>query len=173
MEVMNKIKFFLFSFATLIGVAAMLSSCSSDDDLDSKTDYDVIQINGESYACYGYRCPITYTSDWDLSDHSGYLYLPCGKLSDAQKGEYDYDYMYSIFLEGKQDLKKGSKLEEYSLTFDSVEDWETLDYVSGSATITDKKDDKYIIVKFDSFKFASGNKSYVLNGTVQLDLDED
>ena len=166
---------FLFSLF-FVGVTALsLASCSSDDDdeIHFKTDYDIIQINDESYACYGYRCPITYTSDWDLSNHRGELLLPCGKLSDAEKGEYDYDYMYSIHLEGNQDLKTGSKLEDFSPTFEEVGDWKTLDYVSGSATITDKKDDEYITVKFNSFKFASGSESYVLNGTVQLGLDED
>ena len=81
--------------------------------------------------------------------------------------------MYCIYLEGNENLKKGSKLEEFSPEFDSVGFGETLNYVSGSATIMDKKDDKYLIVKFDSFKFSNGSKSYVLNGTVQLDLDED
>lgn len=99
--------------------------------------------------------------------------MPCGKLSDAKKGEYDYDYMFAISLEGKQGLKKGSKLESYSPTFNKSGDWDDLDYVSGSATITDKKDDKYITVKFASFKFGNGSKSYSLTGTVQLDLDED
>lgn len=170
---MSKLKYIFFVFVTLFGAVTMLSSCSSSDDNEFKADYDVFQINGESYACYGYRSPVTYTSEWNLSTHTGELRLPCGKLSDAQKGEYDIDYMYCIYLEGNENLKQGSKLEEFSPEFDSVGFGETLNYVSGSATIMDKKDDKYLIVKFDSFKFSNGSKSYVLNGTVQLDLDED
>ena len=94
--------------------------------------------------------------------------MPCGKLSDALKGEYDYDYLFGIQLEGNQNLKKGSRLENFSPVFEY-----NYDYVSGSATIIDKKDDEYLIVKFASFKFSDGTKSYTLNGTVQLDVDED
>ena len=154
-----------------------LSSCGDDDNddevLDTQASYDVIQINGESYACYGYRMPITYTSSWDLSEHRGELNLPCGKLSDAQKGEYDYDEYYTISLSGSKDLTKGCNLKDFSPEFEKFGVYSSLPYVSGSATVTDKVNDKYITVKFESFKFASGSKSYVLNGTVQLDLDED
>ena len=169
---MKSLKYLFLFVVALFSTTVVLSSCGDDDEelMPNLTDYDVIQINGESYACYGYRCPITYASDWDLSSHRGTLRLPCGKLSDAQKEEYDYDELYEIYLRGSENLKTGSKLEDFSPTF---VDMGTFDYVSGSATITDKKDDKYITVKFDSFKFASGSESYVLNGTVQLDLDED
>ena len=186
---MKSLKYLFLIVAALFSTAVVLSSCS-DDDHDNNQVYDVIKINGESYACYGYRSLITYSTYWNLSSHKGTLSLPCGKLSDAQKGEYDYDYMFDIWLKGDQDLKKGSKLENFSpifvLTETGAEEWE-YNYVSGSATITDKKDDEYITVKFDSFKFTvssesydfngSGavpnSESYVLNGTVQLDLDED
>ena len=169
---MKSLKYLFLFVVALFSTTVVLSSCGDDDEelMPNLTDYDVIQINGESYACYGHRCPITYASDWDLSSHRGTLRLPCGKLSDAQKEEYDYDELYEIYLRGSENLKTGSKLEDFSPTF---VDMGTFDYVSGSATITDKKDDKYITVKFDSFKFASGSKSFVLNGTVQLDLDED
>ena len=169
---MKSLKYLFLFVVALFSTTVVLSSCGDDDEelMPNLTDYDVIQINGESYACYGHRCPITYASDWDLSSHRGTLRLPCGKLSDAQKEEYDYDELYEIYLRGSENLKTGSKLEDFSPTF---VDMGTFDYVSGSATITDKKDDKYITVKFDSFKFASGSESYVLNGTVQLDLDED
>lgn len=169
---MKSLKYLFLFVVALFSTTVVLSSCRDDDEelKPNLTDYDVIQINGESYACYGYRCPITYASDWDLSSHRGTLRLPCGKLSDAQKEEYSYDELYEIRLRGSENLKTGSKLEDFSPTF---VDMGTFDYVSGSATITDKKDDKYITVKFDSFKFASGSKSYVLKGTVQLDLDED
>lgn len=145
------------------------------DDLNTKEYYDVLQINGEYYACYGYRCFITYQSSWDLSNHSGEILLPCGKLSDAQKDEFDFDYMYSIQVEGNKDLKKGSKLEDYSLVLESIDDngLNSMNYVSGSAIIIDKQDDDYITIKFDSFKFGYGRDSYTLNGTVQLLFDED
>ena len=169
---MKSLKYLFLFVVALFSTTVVLSSCGDDDEelMPNLTDYDVIQINGESYACYGYRCPITYASDWDLSSHRGTLRLPCGKLSDAQKEEYSYDELYEIRLRGSENLKTGSKLEDFSPRIGDMGDF---DYVSGSATITDKKDDKYITVKFDSFKFASGSKSFVLNGTVQLDLDED
>ncbi len=171
---MMKKHFNLMAFALLAVFSLAFISCSKDNDngeINFKQDYDILQINGEKYACYGYRCFITYSSDWDLSTHSGTIRLPCGKLSDAKKGEYDYDFWYSIYLEGNQDLKKGSKLENFSPVFEG--DYDMGDYISGSATITDKKDDVYITVRFDSFKFSDGSQSYTLDGTVQLDLDED
>ena len=160
-------------------VAALsLTACGDDDEEDGinlKQDYDILQVNGVNYACYGYRCIITYSSSWNKSKHSGEILMPCGKLSDAKKGEYDYDYMYGIVLEGSKDLKKGSKLEDYSLWFDSSEDsYNDYEYASGSAIVADIKSDEYITINFNSFKVRNedGN-SYVLNGTVQLDFDED
>ena len=92
---------------------------------------------------------------------------------DAQKGEYDYEFMYLIYLKGNQDLTVGSKLEDFSPIFENLSDWSELKYTSGSATILDKQNDKYITVNFDSFTFSNGSKSYTLNGRVQLDFDED
>jgi len=83
--------------------------------------------------------------------------------------------MYGIKLEGSKDLKKGSKLEDYSLKFDSSEDYyHNYYFTSGSATVADIRNDEYITIKFDSFMVSNkdGN-SYVLNGTVQLDFDVD
>ena len=161
-------------------VAALsLTACGGDDDengsINLKQDYDILQVNGVDYACYGYRCAITYSSSWNKSNHSGTILLPCGKLSDAKKGEYDYDYMYDISLKGSRELKKGSKLEEYSLKFKSSEDYNhNYEYTSGSATVADIRSDEYITVKFDSFMVSNKEgDSYVLNGTVQLDFDED
>ena len=145
---------------------------SKDDGINLNQDYDVLKINGVDYACYGYRCAITYTSTWDSAKHSGEFRLPCGLLSEAQNGKYEYNFMYIIYLKGKENLKIGSKLEDYSPTFENMSDWSELDYVSGSATITDKQNDKYITVKFDSFKFGDGSNSYTLNGSVQLKFDE-
>lgn len=144
-----------------------------DDNNDNKTVYDILQINGESFACFGYRCFVTYKSTWDLSKHNGTIRLPCGKLSDAQKGEFDYNYMYHINLKGSQELKIGSKLENFSPTFKSVGSRDELSYVSGSAIVIDKLDDKYITIRFDSIVFGYGSNSYTLDGTVQLMFDED
>lgn len=174
---MKKLHSTIMMLAMMVA-ALSFTACGGDDYEDViSQDYDVLQVNGEKYACYGYRSIITYSSSWDLSRNQGEILLPCGKLSDAEKGEYDYDYMFTIHLKGNDKLKKGSKLESYSPTFDSSGDYYSLDYgleyASGSATITDKKDDKYITIRFDSFKFGNGGKSYTLNGTVQLDWDED
>ena len=100
--------------------------------------------------------------------------LPCGLLSDAEKGEYDYDYLYTISLDGNEDLKKGSKLEDFDPWLELLGDWySSYGYVSGSATVTDKRNDDYVTIKFNSFTFSDGNKSYTFDGTVQLMLDED
>ncbi len=165
---------YLYLFVLIIlSVSTLFTSCDKDGyslNLDIK--YDVLQINGKGYACFGNHSLITYSSDWDLSRHCGTIRLPCGNLSDAEKGEWDYDYMFEIYLEGKENLKKGSKLEHFSPEFEQYGK-ETCEYVSGSATIVNKKDDDYITVKFESFSFSSGNSSYVLDGTVTLSLDED
>ena len=163
-------------------VAALgFTACGGDDDdeevnvFNLKQDYDILHVNGGDYACYGYRSLATFSSSWDKTNHSGMILLPCGKLSDAKKGEYDYDYMYSIELEGTKDLKKGSKLEDYSLCFQSAENYcELYEYASGSATVVDIVNDQYITINFNSFKVCNEDgKSYVLNGTVQLDFDVD
>ena len=169
---MRKIYSLMMMLAMMVATLSFNACSSSDDDGDGielKQDYDVLQVNGVSYACYGYRCFVTYSSTWDLRKHEGEISLPCGKLSDAQKGEYDYDYMFVIYLSGKSDLKKGSKLEDFSPSFYDYASWDEEDYVGGSGTIIEKKDDKYITIKFDSFTF----ENHTLNGTVKLDLDED
>ena len=167
---MSYIKRFFLLTSICACLSLGFSSCSKNE---PSADYDIIQINGENYACYGYRCAITFSSTWNLSTHRGKITLPCGKLSDAEKGEYDFDYMYAIYLKGKKDLEKGSNLEDFSPTLESAGDYEDWSYASGSATVVEKKDDKYIKVKFESFKFKNGSKSYTFTGTVQLDLDED
>lgn len=67
-------KNFYSTFSMLVVMVAALgfATCSSDDDNgdglnESSQDYDVLQINGERYACYGYRSIITYSSSWDFS----------------------------------------------------------------------------------------------------------
>ena len=75
-------------------VAALsFTACGDDDDeedeINLKQDYDILQINGVNYACYGYRSVIIYSSSWNKANHSGEILLPCGNLSDAKKGEYN------------------------------------------------------------------------------------
>ena len=103
------------------------------------------------------------------------------RIHNGEANRNHYKNIKSILYEAVRNGEKRCKL--YSC---KAEIWE-YNHVSGSATITDKKDDEYITVKFDSFKFTvssesydfngSGavpnSESYVLNGTVQLDLDED
>lgn len=53
-------------------VAALsLTACGGDDDENGgsnlKQDYDILQVNGVDYACYGYRCAVTYTSTWEYN----------------------------------------------------------------------------------------------------------
>lgn len=163
----------------LMVAALSFIACSSDDDDDGKNsdsltmDYDILQINGVNYACCGYRCFVSYSSHWNPSNHSGEILLPCCTSSDAPKGKFEYDYFCKIILEANQDLKKGSKLENFSPRFvKGAIDWYALDYVSGTATITDLQTDEYITIKFDSFKCGNGDNSYILNGTVQLMFDE-
>ena len=59
------LNFMAFVMMTVFSLAFV--SCG-DDELNLKQDYDVLQINGKSYACYGYRSIITYISDWDVSN---------------------------------------------------------------------------------------------------------
>ncbi len=161
----------------------VLASCGGGDDGGSSssgsgggnpyptTIYDVLDINGAKYACYGYRSPVTFESAWNLTTHSGKLRLPCGTLAKAESGTHDYDYMFYIHLKGTKDLTTGCKLQDFSPKFESVGE-EEVNYVSGSATVTDKKNNDYITIKFESFKFGSGSKTYILNGTAQLMIEE-
>ena len=85
----------LYSTIMLLAIMATalgFTACGNDDEEDEinlKQDYDILQVNGVDYACYGYRCIITYSSTWNKTNHSGEILLPCGKLSDAKKGEYE------------------------------------------------------------------------------------
>lgn len=173
---MRTAKSIIMLLAMTMVATLCLTSCGDDDDggLNLSHKYDVIQVNGVNYACYGWRSFITYKSTWNLSENKGVVLLPCGKLSDAQKNEYDYEYMYSIKLAGSNRLVKGSKLEDYSLSFWTSENlYVDCYYASGSATVIDKVDDKNITIRFDSFTFVGSKSSYTINGTVQLAFDED
>ena len=160
-------------FAIALMCTMFLSSCGGGDSDGGGSGgsggmlYDVLDINNTKYACYGYKSLVTFCSVWNLSTHSGVLRMPCGLLTKAEKRQYDYDYMYEINLNGTKNLSKGSKLEDFSPNFEYA--WERTNYTSGSATVIELTD-RYITVKYDSFKFGSGSNSYTLNGTVQLDL---
>ena len=160
-------------FAIALMCTMFLSSCGGGDSDGGGSGrggmlYDVLDINNTKYACYGYKSLVTFCSVWNLSTHSGVLRMPCGLLTKAEKGLYDYDYMYEINLNGTKNLSKGSRLEDFSPNFEFA--WERTNYTSGSATVIELTD-RYITVKYDSFKFGSGSNSYTLNGTVQLGLN--
>ena len=163
----------LMLFAMLVATL-VLTACGGNDadsgDYDFSQPYDVLQINGVKHACYGYRSASTYSSLWNSTKHCGRIMLPCGDLTDAQNAAKRYSYFYDIRLKGNQDLRIGSKLEDFNLKFEKVGETRRYPYISGSATVMDKVDDKYITIKFDSFSFDNGSKSYTLNGTVQLQL---
>lgn len=174
---MKKIYSTIVTLALLIAVLGT-SSCSkeSDNTGNNSNAYEIIEINGNQYACYGYRSydqynKITYRSTWDLLNNRGTIILPCGELSDAEKGNYNYDYMLNIGIKGNQPLQKESRLEDFSPTLDistSSSGWNYCNYVSGSAIITDIIDDKYITIRFDSFTFSNKSKYYTIIGSVQL-----
>ena len=66
---MRKIYSLMMMLAMMVAALSFNACSSSDDDgdgIDVKMDYDVLQVNGVSYACYGYRCFVTYESTWDL-----------------------------------------------------------------------------------------------------------
>ena len=161
-------------FVVALMCTMLLSSCGGGDSDGGGSGgsggmlYDVLDVNNTKYACFGYKSWATYPSKWNLSTHSGVLRMPCGLLSLAEKGEYDYCYMYEIYISGTKNLANGSRLEDFSPNIEYQ--WNKRYYTSGSATVIDITD-RYITVKYDSFKFGSGSSSYTLNGTVQLDLE--
>lgn len=161
----------ILMLAMMFVAALSFTSCGGGDSDGGGSGgmlYDVLEVNNTKYACFGYKSWVTYSSKWNLSTHSGTLRMPCGLLSLAEKGEYDYCYMYEINLNGTKNLAKGSKLEDFSPNIEYV--WQKTNYASGSATVIDITD-RYITIRYDSFKFGSGSGSYTLNGTVQLDLE--
>ena len=69
---MKRLNLSMMMFAMMFAALSFSACSKSDDDLpDFKNDYDVLQINGVKYACYGYRSIVTYVSTWDLSHHTG------------------------------------------------------------------------------------------------------
>jgi len=159
-------------FAAAI-VAFSFTACSmNDEDANFSQEYDVLQINGVECACYGYRCGLTYESEWNLEQRKGEILLPCATLTNAINADYDYNYLYTIYLNGSKDLKKGSKLEDYNAKLENTDNWDVVNYESGTAIVTEKVDDKYITISFNQFKFGQGDNSFTLNGTVQLSLNK-
>ena len=161
------------AFAMMAVFSLTLVSCGDDDDEPSISfKYDQITINGKSYACYGYGMPITYRTTWDGETLS--VLLPLGELSDAQKDEFDYDYMISIDCENGSKPTTGTDLANYSVSVSGVlDDYVNATYESGSAIVKSVKDDDYITIEFKNFKCKAGSESYTFNGTVKLDYDVD
>lgn len=153
-----------------------IAACGgSDDEEDGSWSYKYgkLNVNGKDYACYGLYMPITYSSTWE--DNTLSIRLPLGELSDAQKGEYDYDYMYVITCSGGRKPSTGTDLSNYN----DVSVWYSGNalysddsyYESGSAVVKEVYDGG-ITIEFKDFSF-SGDNTYVFNGTVKLDYDID
>ena len=165
----------LLFVALLATISFALTSCGDDNDEPNGLSFGKININGKDYACYGYGMPITYCSTWENGSLD--IYLPMGELADANKGEYDYDYMITISCHGGGKPSTGTNLADYSdisATFLSME-WDEYfgEYVSGSAIVKSVKDDDYITIEFNNFKVKSSSQSYTINGTVKLLYDVD
>ena len=161
-------------FAMMAVFCLSFVSCGDDDeDEPASFKYGQININGKTYACYGYGMPITYSSSWNDGILS--IDLPLGELTDAKKGEYDYDYMIGILCEGRKP-SAGTNLADYSeidITI-AIDRLEYAIYESGSAIVKSVSDDNYITIEFKNFKCkASSTSTYTLNGTVKLDYDVD
>lgn len=105
----------LLMVAVFAALPFALTSCGDDDNDDDDTlssVYGKLNVNGKDYACYGFGMPITYSSTWENNELE--INLPLGELSDAQKGEYDYDYMYTITCSGGSKPTVGTDLSNYS-----------------------------------------------------------
>lgn len=171
---MKKIALALVMIVPVMALMFCLTGCSGSDDDTTSQLWDALQVNSDNYACYGKRSYVTYSSEWSSSRGIGRIALPCGKLSDAQKGEYDIDYLFAISFTKNQPLQKGDDLADYATIFEDASlAVDNTVYESGSAVVIDKKDDDYITIKFNSFTCGKGSNARTLNGTVQLDLDED
>ena len=99
-----------------------------------------------------------------------------GTLEKAQNKQYDYEYMVMFTINAP--LSKGSSIgSENAMTY--TEDlWNgKLNYVSGSAVVQEKVTNStgggYIVIKFNSLKYANKKNTYVLDGTVTLEYRED
>ncbi len=157
-------------FAAVIAVLGFSACSVNDEEASFSNEYDLLQINGVDCACYGYRCGLTYESEWNMEQREGEILLPCTTLTNTSSGDYDFNYLYTIYLNGNRDLKKGCKLEDFNARLENTDNWEVVNYESGTATVIEKIDNKYITISFDQFKFGEGGNSFTLNGTVQLSL---
>ena len=171
---MNKyIKFMAFAMMAVFCLAFV--SCGNDDDDEAISfKYGQININGKDYACYGYGMPVVYSSSWE--DGTLSISMPLGELSDAKKGEYDYDYMIFIECYGGNKPSAGTNLADYPEIDVTIilNELGSAVYESGSAIVKHIKEDDYITIEFKNFKCkSSSTQSYTFNGTVKLDYDVD
>ena len=153
-----------------------LASCGDDDPVEAAMDYDVLKINNVDYACFGNRCAVTYESTWHSKTKYGQVCLPLGTLEKAQNKQYDYDYMVMFTIDAP--LSKGSSIGSANAMTYTEDLWNgTLNYVSGSAVVQEKVTNStgggYIVIKFNSLKYANKKNTYVLDGTVTLEYCED
>ena len=168
----------------LIGMAVVvlfmtfaLASCGDDDPVEAAMDYDVLKINNVDYACFGNRCAVTYESTWHSKTKYGQVCLPLGTLEKAQNKQYDYDYLVTFTIKDAP-LSKGSSIgSANAMTYTEDLGNGTLNYVSGSAVVQEKVTNStgggYIVIKFNSLKYANKKNTYVLDGTVTLAYSED
>ena len=164
----------LITFAVMAVFSLTLVSCGNDEEDDPTLTYELININGKNYACYGYGMPITYQSLW--KDGTLHILLPLGELADAQKGEYDYDYMIGITCSDGSKPSVGTNLANYPNIEATIilNEGGSAVYESGSAIVKSIKDDDYITIEFKDFKCKTSSiQSYTFNGTVKLYYDVD
>lgn len=89
----NKLKFMLMAVvAVLMSFVTVSCGDDGDDNSDGNMPYQLITVNGEQYACYGYSSYVTYSSS------KSYIQVPYGLLSDAKAGAYNYDNMLMVRL---------------------------------------------------------------------------
>lgn len=181
---------YLLMVAVFATLPFSLTSCGDDDDEDTSSSvYGKLNVNSKDYACYGFGMPITYSSTWENNELE--INLPLGELSDAQKGEYDYDYMYSITCSGGSKPTVGTNLGNYSnvslVYMGGSSMSEASVYCGGSAIVKEVSDDA-ITIEFKDFTISpngesslvvngntvvSRDETFVFNGTVKLDYDID
>lgn len=116
----------------------------------------------------------TNESSW--RDGTLSIMIPLGELADAEKGEFDYDYMIGIDCFGGNKPSVGTNLADYPEIYVSImlDESSGTDYKSGSAVVKSVKDDDYITIEFKNFKCGeSSAQSFTVNGTVKLLYDVD
>ncbi len=168
---------YFFTMVALIAVLPFtLVSCNDDDDTSSSMD--TIEINGVSYPVY--TDIVTMSGSWnEWGSNKGSFTLSVG---DKRNGDINILY-YTFNFISDSTLSVGDVVSSMSLTLEPLDGGEGEDdyiwygefeYASGTATVVSVNQSKNrIVVEFDNLVMQSRKTSYTytFNGSASIDFE--